>query len=110
MFKQRSKVLFICAILSLAYTIYLMSYFGSASAEDASGAIATVIILPHLIAFTLGTVFVCLGFFLRKATFAMVGSILFCVAAVLFIMYAPFTIPMIILGFVGFAKQKKLME
>ena len=29
MFKNRSKVLFICAVLATIYVVYLVSYFGS---------------------------------------------------------------------------------
>lgn len=113
MFEKRSKVLFVCAILATIYVIYLITYFaGATNSEDAAeaigGAIATVIVIPHLIVMILGTIFAWLGFILRKNWGALVGAILYCVGLILFPPYFIFTIPLIILGFVGFSKQKKL--
>lgn len=113
MFKNRSKALFICALLATAYSIFLMTYFGSSmtssdSTEAIGGAIATALVTPHMVVVTLGAIFSWLGFFLRKSGFALVGAILYCVGAVLFLMYAMFCIPLIIMGFVGYSKQKKL--
>lgn len=115
MFKNRSKVLFICAILATAYVIYLICYFGgsmtsSDSAEAIGGAIATALVTPHMVVIGTGAVFSWLGFFLRKSWGALVGAILYCVGALLFMLYAMFCIPLIILGFIGYAKQKKLIK
>lgn len=112
MFKNRSKVLFITAILATLYVVYLMSYFGSSigdlnSAEELSGAIATALVTPHLIVMGLGAIFSWLGFFLKKSWGALVGAILYCVGAIMFMLYAVFCVPLIILGFVGYSKQKK---
>lgn len=113
MFNNRSKALFVCALLATAYVIYLMVNFGSSmassdSTEAVGGAIATMLVTPHLVLVSLGGIFSWLGFFLRKPGFALVGAILYCVGAVLFLLYAMFCIPLIILGFVGYSKQKKL--
>ncbi|MFA6809217.1 MAG: hypothetical protein WCR27_09530 [Eubacteriales bacterium] len=113
MFKNRSKVLFICAILGTIYTVYLIVYFAGTmgdlnSTDELGGALATALVMPHMVAMALGTIFSWLGFFLKKSWAALVGAILYCVAAVVFIMYAMFCIPMIVLGFIGFVKQKKM--
>lgn len=113
MFKKRSKVLLICAIIATIYTIYLISHFSGSMATDDSteaigGAIATALVTPHIVMVGLGAVFSWLGFFLKKSWAALVGAILYCVAALVFILYAAFCIPIIILGFVGFSKQKQL--
>lgn len=115
MFKNRSKALFIGAILSTIYVIYLICYFGGTmgdlnSSEEIGGAIATVLVTPHIILMGLGAIFSWLGFFLRKSWGALVGAILYCVGAILFILYALFCIPIIVLGFVGYANQKKMMK
>lgn len=115
MFNKRSKVLFVCAILATAYALYMIVYFGSSmsssdTAEAIGGAIATALVTPHMILVSLGAIFCWLGFFLRKAWGALVGAILFCVAAVAFLVYAFFCIPLIILGFVGYSKQKKVLK
>ena len=113
MFEKRSKVLFVCGILAAIYAVYLIVYFaGATDSEDAAeaigGAIATAIVMPHMIVMTLGAIFTWLGFCLRKNWGALVGAILYCVGLFLFPPYFMFSIPLIILGFVGFSKQKKL--
>ena len=115
MFKNRSKVLFVCAILATIYSLYLIFYFGSSmtssdSAEAIGGAIATALVTPHMIFMTVGAIFSWLGFLLRKPWCALVGAILYCVSALLFMLYLFFCIPMIILGFIGYAKQRKILK
>lgn len=115
MFNKRSKVLFICAILATLYLLYLVSYFGNSMAsEDSSeaigGAIATALVTPHMVMIGLGAIFSWLGFVLRKSWAALVGAILYCVAGLIFLLYAIFCIPLIILGFVGYSSQKKLLK
>lgn len=115
MFKNRSKVLFVCAVLATVYSLYLIIYFGSSfvtsnSAEVIGGVIATALVTPHMVLMSLGAIFSWLGFFLRKSWCALVGAILYFVAALIFMLYAPFCIPIIILGFFGFAKQRKILN
>lgn len=115
MFKNRSKVLFVCSVMATLYVIYLISYFGSSmmssdSTEAIGGAIATAIVTPHMLIIGLGTIFSWLGFIFKKPWGALVGAILYCVGALIFILYAIFCIPLIILGFVGYSKQKKLLN
>lgn len=113
MFKNRSKVLFVCALLATLYVVYLICYFGNSmmssdSAEAIGGAIATALVTPHIVIMGLGAIFSWLGFFLRKSWSALVGAILYCVGSLIFIVYIMFGIPLIILGFVGYSKQKKI--
>lgn len=113
MFKNRSKSLFACAILATIYSLYLIIYFcsimmSSDSIEALGGAIATALVTPHMVLMTLGAIFSWLGFLLKKSWSALVGAILYCVAALVFMMYAMFCIPMIVLGFLGFANQRKI--
>ena len=115
MFKERSKVLFVCNILATLYAIYLIAYFTGVNtadvkddAEALGGAIATALVTPHIIMIVLGAIFGWLGFALKKSWGALVAAILYCVAFVLFFVYFMFTIPLIILGFVGYTKQKQL--
>ncbi len=115
MFNKRSKVLFVCSILATIYALYLIIYFGSSmtssdTAEAIVGAIATALVTPHMVLVSFGAIFCWLGFFLKESWGALVGAILYCVAAIVFLVYAMFCIPLIILGFVGFSKQKKLSK
>lgn len=113
MFKNRSKALFVCAVLATIYVIYLMSYFGNAmgdlnSAEEVGGAIATALVTPHMVVMGIGAIFSWIGFIGRKNWGALVGAILYCVGALIFILYTIYSIPLIILGFVEYLKQKKI--
>jgi len=113
MFKNRSKVLFVCSLLASLYVVYLIMHFGSSigdlnSGEELGAAIATAMVTPHMVAIGVGAIFSWLGFFLRKSWCALVGAILYCVGTLLFILYIMFGIPLVILGFVGYAKQKKI--
>lgn len=113
MFKERSKVLFVSSFVTTAYVVYLMVHFGSSifvsdGAEALGGALATAMVTPHMLFVGLGVVFSWIGFFFRKSWAALVAAILYCVGAMLFLLYALFVVPSIILGFIGFSKQKKM--
>lgn len=71
---------------------------------------ATVLLTPHIIMVTLGAIFSWLGFGTKKSWSVLVAAILFSIATVLFIPYAFFTIPLIVLGFIGYSLQKKLIR
>ena len=113
MFKERSKVLLVSSLITTIYVVYLMVHFGSSifvddGAEALGGALATALVTPHMLFVGLGVIFSWIGFIFKKSWAALVGAILYCVGALLFLLYALFLIPSIILGFVGYSKQKKL--
>ncbi len=115
MFNNRSKALFVCAILATVYSLYLIIYFGSSifssnSSEAISGVLATALVTPHMVCMSVGAIFSWIGFSLRKSWAALVGAILYCVAALLFMLYAILCIPMIVLGFVGYANQRNILN
>ena len=111
--KKRSIVLLIATVLATAYSIYLFCYFvgntaSSSGAEALGGAIATALVTPHAIMFLIGAVFGWLGFLLKQSWAALVAGILYSVGGVLFPLYFMFSVPILVLGFIGFAKQKKI--
>lgn len=111
---MRSKILFIGNALATVYTIYLFSYFSGAvfgadsAAEAIGGAVATALVLPHMIMFLIGAIFGWIGFFAKKCWAAMVAAILYSVGTLFFLMYAMFGVPILIFGFIGYAMQKKV--
>ena len=112
---MRSKCLFVANALSSLYAIYLITYFfgetmNASGAEAVGGAIATALVFPHLLMFVLGAVFGWLGFLAKKSWAALVAAILYSVGTLLFLAYAMFGIPILIFGFVGYSKQKKLLR
>lgn len=111
--KKRSIVLAIATLLATAYTIYLFCYFvgGTLSAsgtEAISGAIATALVMPHAIMFLIGAVFGWIGVALKKTWAALVAAILYSVGTLILMIYAVYGAPILILGFIGYANQKKI--
>lgn len=109
---KRSFCQFLSAAILIAYTIYIIQYFFGASVNTSGdtatvnlgGSIATLMVTPHMLFCTLASIFSAIAFFANSGGFALTAAILECVAAVLFIMYAPFLIPSIVLGFIGYAR------
>lgn len=116
MFTNRSKSSFLAWVLAAAYGVYSIVYWSgvgaetqSADAAEAIGAgLATLLVLPHVIFVVVGALFGVIGFFARSPGFVLTSAILYSVAAIVFLVYAVFLIPSIVLGFVGFAKQRKI--
>ncbi len=111
--KKRSVMLIVATLLATAYAVYLFVYFlgATASADGAEalgGAIATALVTPHAIMFLIGAIFGWIGVLFRKAWAALVGAILYSVGAVLFFAYFMFSVPLLILGFIGYSKQRKI--
>lgn len=106
---SKSICLLISAVLGICYSIYIIMHFGSAMNEnELAGSLATVLVAPHIF-MTLGaTIVILISYFKNSSSMALIGSILFSVGGLLFIMYIPFLVPSIILGFVGFDKVRKL--
>ncbi len=105
--KKRSILLLVAVILATAYLIYLVTYFLGGADTDA-GALATMVVLPHMIVLLIGVVLGWIGYFSRITGFSLASAILYCVSAAIFAIYAMFLVPSIILGFAGYARQKKL--
>ena len=110
--ENRSIVLGISALITLIYVIYLVSYFYgtinvSEGSEQLGGMIATAMVTPYMLFMLIGTIFLTLGFFLKKNWAALVGAILVSVAAVLFIAYIVLSLIIVILAWIGYAMQKK---
>lgn len=111
---KRSKLLLISAIIGTLYSIYIVTYFAGIGGEgDAAtaigGAIATALVMPHMILVVLATIFNWLGYFGNKRGFALTGAILYTVAGVVFPLYLMFVVPSLVLSFVGFAKLKQII-
>lgn len=100
-----------CSCYYLYY--FLITYFGSSTlnadgVEALGGAIATALVTPRIILFLIGAIFGRVGFIAKKSRAALVTAILYSVRTLFFLMYAMFGIPILVLGFVGYSKQKKL--
>ena len=111
--QNRSKALFVATALATIYTVYLITHFvgGTASsdgAEAVGGAIATALVTPHMALFGIGAVFGWLGFFMKATWSALVAAILYSAGTLFFPLYFMFGVPILVIGFIGYSKQKKL--
>ena len=92
-------------LLTVLYALYIISYFYNASSENAGGAIATAIVTPHMVCVAIAAIMTIIGF-LGKARWAfLVAGILLIVAAVVFLMYAPFVLLQAVLAFITYARM-----
>lgn len=110
--RKKSVLLLISLLIGAAYLIYSAVYWSGANAgasgtEAAGAAIASVLVMPHLICTLVAVVFNALGYFLNKTAFALVAGILYAVAAVLFPAYFMFVIVEMVLSFVAYGLMKK---
>ncbi len=107
MFENRSKVVFASAILGVLYFIMLFKNF-FLGIDDVGSAVATALVMPHIIAVLIAMIFNILGFLKNKKAFVIVALVMYCVAGVLFILYVIMLIPMIILSAIGISKVSKI--
>lgn len=107
---KRNKLLLTSFILGTLYAVYLLAYFGGVGSSSLSGALATALVMPHMICVVLAVIFNGLGYFKSKKGFALTGAILYAVAMVLFLPYFIFVIIQMILSFIGFSKLGKSVE
>lgn len=128
MFKNKSKVLFIFCILSTIYVFFLTYEFVlSSGIQNCYGenneiinfgcaiSIAVIqVLIPHIILIALGAIISWIGFFIKKSWISLVGTIFYCIGALYLLLLnglrflALISIPLIILGFIGYSNQKKL--
>ena len=105
-------LLLIALILGAAYLIYSFVYWsgavgGNGGTRQAGAALASALVMPHLVCTVVAVIFNGLAYFMNKSTFALVAGILYAVALVLFILYFMFVIAEMVLCFVAYAKMRK---
>ena len=112
---MKSKCLLVSALLGTLYAIYIISHFfgGVAStdgAEQVGAAIATALVLPHIITLVLAIIFNWVAFAANIKGMAIATGILYSVSGVIFILYFLFLVPMIVLSFIGVSKISKIKK
>lgn len=113
---KHSKALLVSAILGTLYVIYLITYFSgsiggsSDTAEQVGAALATALVMPHMILVALALIFNWVSYFTNKRGFALTAGILYSVGGVMFVLYVLFVVPSLVLSFVGYAKLKAINE
>ena len=114
MFKGRSITAFLAVLFASAYLIYLIISFKDFNnqSEDAGAqffrALLTLLLMPHLIITIIAVILGWVGFGMKSSTFILISAILYCVSLVMFLFVFFYMLPSIVLGFIGYANQKKL--
>lgn len=105
--KKKNIFLLLAALLATFYVFGVISYFGN-EAETTAGSIALLMVLPNIIMSLLGVIFGWIAFFTSRHAYALVSVIFYLIALIVFIMYGAFLVPSIVLGFIGYEKQKRI--
>ena len=110
---KRSNLLLASWIICALYLTYILAYFwvkipnNPSAAESIGIGLATMLVGPHILITFLALIFNIIGWSSIKPWAALTGAILYCVAAIMFLIYCIFVIPSIVLSFVGFARMRK---
>ena len=120
---RRSTVALFFAVLGALYSVVvtiLWSRAQSALTElfltdpwlagfgTVAGGVASVVLLPHYISAVFASVLGVVGFFTRNDGFILAAAILFTVAVAMFFLSALVLLPIVIVGFIGYANQRRL--
>lgn len=111
---KKNKLLLVSLIIGALYLIYCITYWTGANTSTGSSsyqlgtAIATTMVLPHLVVTGIAVIFNALAFFMDKKAFALVAGILYAVAMLLFILYFWGDLVEMILCFVAYSQMKKI--
>lgn len=113
--EKKSVCLLISGIIGLVYAIYIVMYFFnvSTSQQDTASAIgagiATAMVTPHMLCVVLAVIFNIIAWIGNIRWAALTGAILYAVAMIVFLIYAPFVLIEMVLSFVGYANLKKII-
>lgn len=110
--RTNSKTLMASAILGLIYVLYLFLYFsGVIGTADEYGVLAlglaSMIVTPHLVLMSVGTAFSIVATTTNKKWAGLTAYILFYVATAVFPYYIVFSLPIAVLGTVGWYYMDK---
>ena len=120
---RRSKAVFVFAVLGTVYTVVLIALWSSSQSAltelfmtdpflagfgTVAGGVASIVLLPHFISAVFASVLAILGFITRNDGFILAAATLFSVAVAMFFLSGLLLLPVVILGFMGYANQRRL--
>lgn len=107
---KKSKLLLVSAIIGAAYIIYIIVYFAGLTTESLGGALATALVLPHIVAVIIAILFNIFGYIINNRWLALASGIFYIISLILIPIYFMYVIIEAILSFIAFAKIKKEPE
>jgi hypothetical protein len=120
---RRSKVVLVFALLSAVYTVVVSVVWSRAQSVltelfmtdpflaglgTVAGGVASIVLLPHFISTVFGSILAVVGFLTRNDGFVLAAAILFSVAVAMFFLSGLILVPVVIMGFIGYANQRRL--
>ena len=120
---RRSKVVLVFALLSVIYTVALSVLWSSAQSTltelfetdpwlaglgTVASGVASIVLLPHFISAVFGSILAIVGFLTRNDGFILAAATLFSVAVAMFFLSGLLLLPVVVLGFIGYANQRRL--
>lgn len=120
---RRSKVVLFFAVLGAVYTVVVTILWSSAQSAltdlflsdpwlaglgTVAGGVASIVLLPHYISAVFASVLGVIGFLSRNEGFILASATLLCVAVAMFFLSGLLLLPVVILGFIGYANQRRL--
>ena len=120
---RRSKVALVFAVLSVVYSVVqavartrsqaaLTDLFESepflAGLGSVAGTVASIALLPHFLSSVAASVLGLVGFVTRNDGLLLAAAIMITVAVVLFFVAALWLVPLVVLGFWGYSRQRRI--
>ena len=120
---RRSKAVFVFAVLGTVYTVVLIALWSSSQSAltelfmtdpflagfgTVAGGVASIVLLPHFISVVFASVLAIVGFLTRNDGFILAAATLFSVAVAMFFLSGLLLLPVVTLGFIGYANQRRL--
>ncbi len=120
---RRSKVVLVFALLSVIYTVALSVLWSNAQSTltqlfetdpflaglgTVAGGLASIVLLPHFISAVFGSILAVVGFLTQNDGFVLASATLLSVAVAMFFFAGLLLLPVLILGFIGYANQRRL--
>ena len=125
MLKRRSFAAFLAAAFATVYTVTMMVIWSQGQAAltelfttnpivagfgSVAGGVVSLVLLPHFITSVAGSLLGIIGFVFRNDGLILAAAILYVVSAALFFLSVPFLLPSIVLGFFGYANQRRALR
>ena len=120
---RRSKGALVFAALSTAYTVALVVVWWSSQSAltelfatdpfsaglgTVAGGVASVVLLPHFVSVVFGSVLAVVGFLTRNDGLILAAAVLLSVAVAMFVLSGLLLVPVVIVGFIGYSRQRRL--
>lgn len=105
--KPKCKKLLVALILGTLWLLGLIVSFSEIASNSAGGAVATMLVAPHMFFLFLAVIFNAIAFFQNKLWAVITAGVLYCISGLVFLLYVIFLVPSIILTFMSISTIKK---